>query len=371
MKKLLLVMMVLSLSGCDLTDEPEPITCDDGYSLIESECVQDDDTNPVLLPIAYPAPAVTIVTTTDTSVRFKIVIPENRFELILTGLTLVQGDTSIVLEDLTTRSIDTLQPGTQYELEYTYTHWSDDGEELLEYTFSLSFQTEEQIIEAPSVSIVLINDPIDTAYFRFDVTDPSDVIVIDGITLWNGDTIVDQYDYNNYLFIMDLLEMSDYDITLDYHYDLGDGPVSDTVTTTFSTGSRAIAYLIDIALGFEFGTAPEITRKWTTPMKIYVDGTPSEELLDELDRILVELNGLFTDGFSIEIVESKAMSNFQVVFSSAQYYETTYDVSPTYTTTNWGLFYVWWDGENNLNRGHMYVDIERASLAGQKHLRRE
>ncbi|MEJ2005427.1 MAG: hypothetical protein P8X57_10775, partial [Cyclobacteriaceae bacterium] len=45
---------------------------------------------------------------------------------------------------------------------------------------------------------------------------------------------------------------------------------------------EAISYFKEIALGFEFGTASEITRKWRIPMQIYVGGNPSPDNLSEL-----------------------------------------------------------------------------------------
>ena len=47
-----------------------------------------------------------------------------------------------------------------------------------------------------------------------------------------------------------------------------------------------INYFKDIALGFEFGTASAITRKWKTNLKIFVGGKDSSVLKLELTTLL-------------------------------------------------------------------------------------
>ena len=73
-----------------------------------------------------------------------------------------------------------------------------------------------------------------------------------------------------------------------------------------------IEYFKEVALGFEFGNASKITRKWESELKIFVDGEPNSELLDELDDILLEINELAKNGFQIVIVEEPSISNFYI-----------------------------------------------------------
>ncbi len=132
-----------------------------------------------------------------------------------------------------------------------------------------------------------------------------------------------------------------------------------------------IDYFKDIALGFEFGTASKITRKWGPEMNVFVGGEPGTELLDELDRILAEINDLATDGFKVSIVNDSLESNYYVFFGSASSYAEIFPSQSEYINSNWGLFWVYWSGANQLNSGHMYVDIIRADSAEQKHMLRE
>lgn len=132
-----------------------------------------------------------------------------------------------------------------------------------------------------------------------------------------------------------------------------------------------IDYFKDVALGFEFGNASAITRKWNTPMKVYVGGTPTSELITELDDIVKEITPLITDGFSIEMVSDSLQSNYYVFFGSGAAYADVFPPASNYISNNWGLFFINWNGQNQLNSGSMYVDIERADLNAQKHFLRE
>lgn len=134
---------------------------------------------------------------------------------------------------------------------------------------------------------------------------------------------------------------------------------------------EVITYFKEIALGFEFGSASKITRKWTQPMKIYVGGKDPHDLDIELDKIINEINDLVADGFSIEIVQDSSQSNFYLYLGSADGYAAIYPSLSELVKTNWGLFSINYNGDNELNRGKMYVDIYRADLTEQKHLLRE
>ena len=133
---------------------------------------------------------------------------------------------------------------------------------------------------------------------------------------------------------------------------------------------ETIEYFKEIALGFEFGSASEITRKWKDDMKIYVSGEKRPNLQDELSSIINEINTLCTDGFQLSITNDSLSSNFLVFFGSGDAYAKIYPAQTNYVGGNFGLFSVYWTS-NNLNRGHMYVDIYRADEVAQRHLLRE
>ncbi|MGB3464853.1 MAG: DUF2927 domain-containing protein [Cyclobacteriaceae bacterium] len=134
---------------------------------------------------------------------------------------------------------------------------------------------------------------------------------------------------------------------------------------------ETIAYFKEIALGFEFGNASQITRTWNTDMRISVLGEPSEDNLDELDRIINELNSLIEKDVTISLVTNPNSANYQIYFGSGSGYAAINTNAANLVGNNWGLFFINWDGNNNLNTGSMYVDIFRASPLEQAHLLRE
>lgn len=143
-------------------------------------------------------------------------------------------------------------------------------------------------------------------------------------------------------------------------------------TPTLSEHDRnVISYFKEIALGFEFGNASEVTRKWNKNMKVYVGGQPTQEMLTELERVKNEINGLATDGFMIEVVQDSSQSNFYIFLGTGQQYAAIYPSAAGHISSNWGLFSIFYTQANHLVRGHMYVDIVRANPTEQKHLLRE
>jgi hypothetical protein len=131
-----------------------------------------------------------------------------------------------------------------------------------------------------------------------------------------------------------------------------------------------IDYFSEIALGFEFGGYEEVTRKWTSQMKIFVGGTKKPDLMNELQEIVTEINALATDGFKITIVTDTLQSNFYIFLGTGSRYSTIFPSQAGLVANNWGLFSVFWT-DNHLYQGFMYVDLIRANAVEQKHLLRE
>jgi hypothetical protein len=132
-----------------------------------------------------------------------------------------------------------------------------------------------------------------------------------------------------------------------------------------------IEYFNDVALGFEFGGASEVTRKWTTEMKIFVGGNNHPELVAELQNIIGEINTLATDGFRASVVTDTLESNFYIFLGSGATYSKRFPWLANLVQTNWGLFSISFDPTNHINGGSMYVDTDRANSFEEKHLLRE
>ncbi|HKZ37674.1 MAG TPA: DUF2927 domain-containing protein [Chryseolinea sp.] len=131
-----------------------------------------------------------------------------------------------------------------------------------------------------------------------------------------------------------------------------------------------IDYFSEIALGFEFGGDMEVTRKWTSQMKIFVGGTKNPDLMNELQEIVTEINALATDGFNITMVTDTLQSNFYIFLGTGSRYASIFPSQAGLVADNWGLFSVFWT-DNQLYQGFMYVDLIRANSVEQRHLLRE
>jgi hypothetical protein len=129
-------------------------------------------------------------------------------------------------------------------------------------------------------------------------------------------------------------------------------------------------YFKEIALSSEYSDRDkgEVCR-WKSDMNIYVTGQQSEELMNELNRIVDELNDLI-DPININIVNDRSESNYIILFGSQDQYNELEPGQEEFIEKNWGLFVV--NGGTDIKEGTMYVDIYRCeSLDGQKHLLRE
>ena len=109
---------------------------------------------------------------------------------------------------------------------------------------------------------------------------------------------------------------------------------------------NVIDYFKKVTLGFEFGTASSITRKWNSELKIYMGGEPNTVLSDELERIKSEINALVTDGFQLKIVNDSLQSNYYIFLGSGAQYAQLYPSQTRFVDSNWGLFSVYWNGQN-------------------------
>lgn len=134
---------------------------------------------------------------------------------------------------------------------------------------------------------------------------------------------------------------------------------------------NVINYFKEIALGFEFGNASSITRKWNSELRIFIGGEPNTELSVELEKIIMEINELATDGFQVTIVNDSLQSNYYIFFGSGTDYADLFPSQYSLISSNLGLFSLFWNAQNQFTSGHMYVDIIRTNLTEQKHLLRE
>lgn len=131
-----------------------------------------------------------------------------------------------------------------------------------------------------------------------------------------------------------------------------------------------ISYFKEVALGFEYGTASGITRKWHTSMKIFVSGEVSQVVLDELDLVMEELNQLTSDGFTMKLVRTKEESNFHLVFGTKAEFTSLYPADAETVKHSSGIFRIFWSKSNFISRGYAFVHTA-TSEKEQRHAVRE
>lgn len=134
----------------------------------------------------------------------------------------------------------------------------------------------------------------------------------------------------------------------------------------------AIQYFKDIALGFEFGNASEVTRRWASDIYIFVTGKPDDLLLNELDDILDDLNRLLPETApDLAVTDDSLASNFLVFLGPGDDYARIDSRAINLVGSNFGLFFVRFNAANVITSASMYVDTERPSEIQKRHLLRE
>lgn len=129
-----------------------------------------------------------------------------------------------------------------------------------------------------------------------------------------------------------------------------------------------ISYFKEIALGFEYGESTEVTRKWNTTMKIFLDGNVSTESTNKVINVVSEINSLATDGFSVEIVNDTSLSNCYIYFGAAnEFVELFPDAEDLIGSSNFATFNVTWNN-NYINEARIFIDTEQTDYTLQKSL---
>lgn len=135
--------------------------------------------------------------------------------------------------------------------------------------------------------------------------------------------------------------------------------------------THLIDYFKMIALGSEYGDQFKVSKKWAEPMKIFVDGAPQQDHVDELVDIIKEINEYASDGFYIEVVDESELANYHIFFGEGNAYIDQYSAPPELVNSNAGLFTIYTDRNFRITHGHMFVDLSIVSMEKQLHVLRE
>ena len=114
-------------------------------------------------------------------------------------------------------------------------------------------------------------------------------------------------------------------------------------------------YFNKIAKFWEFSGEKEISR-WHSDIKIYVIGEKRDYLLDELDRVVKELNEII-DPISIYVVDREEEANVKIFFGSHEEYGKLNPRSKKHLEHCWGLFTI--NKGKIIKKGSVFIDIYR------------
>ncbi|ESA37004.1 sh3 type 3 domain-containing protein [Leptolyngbya sp. Heron Island J] len=135
--------------------------------------------------------------------------------------------------------------------------------------------------------------------------------------------------------------------------------------------NKILDYFDQVAFGAEFGASTQRINKWVTDIRIFVSGQYPDYLDTELTKIINEINTL-SDSIQLSRTPSKQEANYLIHFGTGEEYSQIEPNARAYVDDNFGLLWIYWNGDNEIYKGSMYVDIVRTSdQAAQKHLLRE
>jgi len=126
-----------------------------------------------------------------------------------------------------------------------------------------------------------------------------------------------------------------------------------------------IDYFLEIAFESEFGDSNLTIKKWVSDIKINIIGSPTNEDMITLNKLIVEIN-VIIDGIQLRIDEQDP--NVEIYFvpeSDFGRYE------PNYVPTNYGFFWVWWNFSKEIYKSRIMISTDQITQKERSHLIRE
>ena len=145
----------------------------------------------------------------------------------------------------------------------------------------------------------------------------------------------------------------------------------DPVTAQVDADS-VLSYFNVIALKSEFGSSgDQRVKKWVEPIRIFMMGEDIPFLEKELDRVIAELNELM-EPVRMYRVSAEDSANFKVFLGDGPGYVEVEPNVADYVGSNWGFTWIYWNGNKEIYKGSMYVDVVRNKEKNAlKHILRE
>ncbi len=130
---------------------------------------------------------------------------------------------------------------------------------------------------------------------------------------------------------------------------------------------KEVEYFEEIAFGNEFATdtQTQYVRKWNQDIRIKVMGSPTKDDWQTLQRVINELNQLVDD---IQISLDNQNHNLEIYFVPQEEFP---QYEPNYIPGNLGFFFIWWNGNLEINRGKILISTNQVTQIERSHLIRE
>ena len=119
---------------------------------------------------------------------------------------------------------------------------------------------------------------------------------------------------------------------------------------------EAQAYFNEICLGDEYGNKYSKGEPIKHDVKIFVEGSQSDYMEEELEDIVSDLNSLI-DPIEIEIVSSKSEANTFVYLGSKSGFNQNYPFIDINLNGSWGYFETRFNPKTNTTRSFIFVDM--------------
>jgi hypothetical protein len=127
-----------------------------------------------------------------------------------------------------------------------------------------------------------------------------------------------------------------------------------------------IEYLLEVALGSEYGVGNYAVRKWATDLEVELIGQPTPEDLQTIREVIAALNELIGPEIRMRIVPVNG--NVQMYFiPEADFYR----YEPPGIVYYGGFFWNWWNFSGEICQARVVIATDRVNQKHRSHLIRE
>jgi len=123
------------------------------------------------------------------------------------------------------------------------------------------------------------------------------------------------------------------------------------------TPTNAQALFLEIAFDQEFGQASERLRKWNSPIYIFIDGNPSDQILQEVEVVITELVALSTEIPIVEVDTREEANLILFLGAKEDYIELIEPGAAGIANGNSGFATIAWNTNYEIIRASACVDI--------------